>query len=117
MKRSIRKIRKTIRSNKGEMLLESIVSLLILSILLVSVAVTIQTALRITGISLQEAQETQETRINPLVLAQYTDSEATNITFTAGGILASHQVVFNLDGGILAFSPPLNPDDTGVGGP
>jgi len=112
MKISIQTIKKIFRSNKGETLVESIVSLLILSILLLAVTTMIQTALRMTSASAQKARGVQEDTVNPVILADYRDSENdVAITFEATAIEgeynieAKHNVVFNQDGGLIAFSP------------
>jgi len=112
MKISIQTIKKIFRSNKGETLVESIVSLLILSVLLLAVTTMIQTALRMTSASAQKARGMQEDTVNPVILADYRDSENdVAITFEATAIEgehnieAKHNVVFNQDGGLIAFSP------------
>lgn len=107
MKILIQRIKRIIRSNKGETIVESIVSLLILSILLLAVTTIIQTALRMTSVSIQNAKETQDL-FNIVAKAEYSDSEPAEITFSASdiNISATHHIIFNKDDGIIAFSPP-----------
>lgn len=112
MKMWIRRIKKIIRSNKGETLMETIVSLIILSILLLAVTTMIQTALRMTSISIQNAEGTQD-NVNFVILSEYTLSEYSDsgelaeITFTVSGmgISASHDIILNKEGNIIAFTP------------
>lgn len=118
MKMWIQKTKKIIRSNKGETLVESIVSLLVLSILLFAVTTMIQTALRITSASTQTAKGIQDT-LNIVIRSEYSDSVPDQITFTASGfgISATHDIILNKDGGIIAFAPPeapAPPEEQGV---
>ena len=105
MKRLICKSKKIINSNKGESIIESVTALLVLSILLISITMMIQTSLKMTGSSIQNANETQEKDINPLMVSEYNSSEEISITFTAAGIEAGHKVIFNKDNEIRAFAP------------
>lgn len=119
MKILIQRIKKIIRSNKGETIVESIVSLLILSILMLAVTTIIQTALKMTSVSIQNAKETQDV-LNIIAQAEYSDSEPAEITFSASdiSISATHNTILNKDGGIIAFSPPKSsaePEEHEVG--
>lgn len=100
------RINKIICLNKGETLVESVVSLLVLSLLLLVVTATIQTALRMTSVSLQKVKETQDV-LNAVARSEYSESELAEITFSASGlgISAKHNIVLNKDGGIIAFAP------------
>lgn len=109
MKTLIQRIKKTIRSNKGETIMEGIVSLLVLSILLLVVTTMIQTALRMTSVSIQNAKESQDV-FNDVALSEYSDSESAEITFSFSfsgtSMSAAHDIIVNKDGGIIAFAPP-----------
>ena len=107
MKESLQRIKKNITDSKGETLMESIISLLILSVLLVAVATMIQAALGLTNSLTQRANSTQEDTINPVILTDYSNSITNSIIFFAedGSISAAHDVlVFNEDG-LVGFSP------------
>jgi len=117
MKKWVLKTKNILRSKRGETLMESIVSLLILTILLTAVGMMIQTALNMTLISTQNAREMQHDIANPTIRALYAtgSTDDTEIIFSSpeigAGFTASHEVVI-FDGGIIAFSPP-----EGAGGP
>ncbi len=103
MKKLIHEIERKIRSKKGETLIESLVSILILTLLSLAVAVAVQSALNITGDSLKRAQETQD-KVNAVIHAA--SGTAGTITFEdSNGITAHHTVtIYNTDG-ITAFYP------------
>jgi len=106
MRKWIHKIEKNIVSKRGETLAESIVSLLIFAILMLSVTMMIQTALRTTARSTRAAREAQD-HINLVILSKY--DEETDITFSyeiAGETKSvRHRVRFNESGGIIGFTP------------
>lgn len=109
----IRGIKKILRSQKGELLVESLVSLAILSILLTTVTAMVQFSLRVTYNTTQNAMAQQEDILNPIIWTDYDGSSPTvtaaKITFTetlvTDGIEAFHDVYFNTDGGFIAFTP------------
>ncbi len=103
MKKLIHKAEQKIRSKKGETLAESLVSILILTLLSLAVMVSVQGALKITGDSLKRAQETQE-KVNAAIHSA--SGTSGTITFAdSHGISAHHTVtIYNTDG-ILAFDP------------
>ena len=128
MKKWLRTIKKTIRSSRGEMIIETVVSLLILAILLGAVTGMIQTSLRLTGEWTREATLAQQETFNPTVMELY-DDDAIEISFTAAPILgaggvvvvpvppaaaglvdAAHDVIprWNEEDGIFAFTPDNN---------
>lgn len=109
MNRLLRKIKKRIRSKKGETLIESLASVLVLTVLSLGVAASIQVALKITGDSLEKAEITQG-EVNSVVSGASGEPGST-ITFTGAEITASHKVSLYNDGGIIAFYPE------GAGGP
>ena len=85
-------------SNKGETLVESIISILVFSVLMVTIAITIQAALRITGLSADAANQAQET-VNTTIEGVYINPA--NVTFT-----------FNYE--IITAEPPAVPPDTTI---
>jgi len=60
-------IKKRLRSNRGETLVEAIVSILLLAILMTTVTLMIQTSLRLTANSMQDAERVQNDLFNPAV--------------------------------------------------
>ena len=93
--------------------MESIVSMLVLSVLLAAITMMILTALKFTSTLTQRATEMQEDTINPAILSDY-GSPPTEIRFTAASdapeaaskISAKHNVnVYDNDDGIIAFAP------------
>lgn len=124
MKKWIDKFIKILHQNKGETLMEIIVSLFVLSILLLVVTTMIQTALRMTSALTQSAKETQESVMNPVMwsdytdIANYSDSNVVHITFSyeinGETKIARHEVEFNVVDGVIAFSPRKNSDASEV---
>ena len=108
----IRRAKKIFRSKKGETLMESIVSMLVLSVLLAAITMMILTALKFTNTLTQRATTMQEEKINPAVLLSKTTGSG-EITFTAASdapdaatdISAKHNVRVYDDDGIIAFAP------------
>jgi len=108
-----RRIKELIGSDRGETLVESIVSVFIMGILFTTIAMMIVTSFRMTNTSVERAEENQEEFVNPLVLTEFA-GDIIDITFMIGGIdgiIATHQVVFSAENGILAFSPDLEEDE------
>ena len=85
MKESTRNFRKIIGSNRGEMLLESIISIMVFSILILGVTFMVDTALRITKSAVKVANEQTET-MNRLVLHQYEPSPAAGTPWGSGSL-------------------------------
>ena len=103
----LHKFKFIIQSKKGESLVESIISIMIFSLLLVTIALTIQTALRISTITSEDANRLQRTA-NELIAGQFDDAVIGTISFTSTGgvtINSSHQVVFANVDGLRAFHP------------
>ena len=112
MKSLILRIKKVLRTNKGETLMEAIVSILLLAILLTTITAMIRSSLNMTANIMQEAQRVQEELINPAFLATIDpanlDADEVSFTFTASSIVmtASHDVlVFDNTDNISAFYP------------
>ena len=107
-------VKSIIKSKNGETLVESVISLLIFSFLLLTITLTIQTALRITSISTQAAYRAQN-EINEIVAGFYPTPSSGTITFSfeAGAGVgvpgeasdASHNVIINNVPGQRAFRP------------
>jgi len=86
--------------------MESVASFLILSIVLAAITMMIQTSLKITATSTQNAGVMQEGTVNPVILSAYKKSEPVRVTFSNNaGISATHDVTLNTDEGIIAFYP------------
>ncbi|MCL2084512.1 MAG: hypothetical protein FWH06_04545 [Oscillospiraceae bacterium] len=83
-----------LKSNKGESLMEILVSFFLLTTLLLALMVIIRSAKDITKITIENANETQQEAINPVVLLDYDDIAATNIK--AGRI--TFQLSIDIDG-------------------
>jgi len=102
-------IKKIFRSKRGFTIMETIVSLLILSILLTTIFTIIRFSTSLTSDSIIRAKESQD-RFNALVLEDYDElpeSALSTITFTSDDaeIEASHDViVYDVDG-VVAFAP------------
>ena len=103
------------KSNRGETVIESIISMIILSILLVSVAMILQTAIKMTERSLEMAESSQEGLANQLILDEY-EEEDDDVDFNISAkdatidIDATHKVTLNIaSDDIIAFYP--NEDD------
>jgi len=108
------KIKKAIRSKRGESLMEAIVSLLILGILMTTIVSVIRFSMVMTGNSIREATTTQND-MNDIRLENLgASSSLVLLTFTANGynlIEASHDINFHAENNIVAFYP------VGNGGP
>jgi len=111
MKKRILKIKRILRSNAGETIMESIASLLVLAILLMAVTMMIQTSLRMTAASNVSATESQAGTVNSAILGIFS-GKGKDIVFSAPGgeISAAHTVNFTNDDGIIAFIP-LTPEE------
>jgi len=119
MKSLIGKAKELILNNKGEMLMEAIVSVLLLSILLVIIATMIQTSRNMTARSMDEASLLQEMLLNPTTQASdnindFGDEDDREmefrdgiITFQIPGFVAStHDIqIYDNNGIIIAFVP------------
>jgi Tfp pilus assembly protein PilV len=112
------KIKKLLLSKKGESLIESLVSIIIFSLLIVTITLTIATALRITAQATGDARLAQEA-VNDIIAGRATgtpnevtfsftytfttpdeeNGETTNRTSTA-----THDVNINTTQGRLAFA-------------
>jgi len=106
----IGKVKKILTPKKGEMLMEAIVSILLFSILLVTVATMIQTSRNITANSMRDATDFQEGRLNRAIIA--TDDELNLvpgvITFTSAlaSMHSEHDVrIYDNDDFIVAVFP------------
>ena len=105
----ILKIKKIIKSNSGETLLEGIISIFVLTVLLAAVTMMIMTSLGMTRMLTENAEEAQESA-NDAILVGYSGA-GTNLKITfkstnTNDIIAEHNVVFyRSDDGTVAFSP------------
>jgi len=126
MKSLILKINKQLRSTQGETLVEAIVSILLLAILLTTIAAMINTSMRMTSNSMQEARLVQQGALNPAFLGETSSANIIELTITPLtlpiNINAKHDVQMfdstapEVPQNILAFYPVLNqfpPDEPG----
>ncbi|MCL2538700.1 MAG: hypothetical protein FWE66_00015 [Oscillospiraceae bacterium] len=105
MKKLIRRTCDILRSKGGETIMESVVSMLVFSVLLVAVSAMVHTALTMILGSVRSAGIMQEQTINPVILSEYTETGAsTTLTFTCDGFSAWHEVIMS-DSDVLAFIP------------
>jgi Tfp pilus assembly protein PilV len=68
MKQLTNQVNRLLHSNRGETLLESIVSMFILSIFVVTITTMLITAMRITNNSTVNAKAIQDVSINPMIV-------------------------------------------------
>jgi len=106
----MKRLRQRLFSNKGELLAETIVSMLILVILLALVTNVIQHALIMIGRSIQTGKDVQEQQVNPAILVEYRTSPqpptTPTITFEIAGLVDITHIILVDDGGLpVAFSP------------
>ena len=98
-----------IKNNRGEALIETIVSILIFTILMLTVSSTLNTALRITNSSTKTEARIQENVVNHLTLYKYSGDGNTRIVFSCSDsdidINATHSIKLNNASGITAFAP------------
>jgi len=113
MKSLIIRIKKALRSKRGEMLMEAIVSIILLVILLTTITAMIATSRRLTANSMVEAREMQEETLIPVTNATHTGFEQdVTIEITAVDpsidLEAEHTVSFFNNGqGLVAFFPEV----------
>ena len=94
MKSLMFKIKKRLRSNRGETLVEAIISILLLAILMTTVTLMIQTSLRLTANSMQDAERIQNETFNPAIFNNHGDDDLSDGTIT---FLYSYRPVGALD--------------------
>ncbi|MCL1819030.1 MAG: hypothetical protein FWG36_00065 [Oscillospiraceae bacterium] len=109
MKKPKRKAGKILRSSRGETLIESIASLVMLTVLLLTVSVMLASAMKMTSVSTQDSIKMQEEEVNPVLMSDYSNINAriSVITFRSpnSGIHSSHQVTLIEEYNVLAFVP------------
>jgi len=106
MKRLINKMTMILTGKKGESLVESMVSLLILSILLLSISMIIITSRRIIANSTADATETQN-KANKALLEKYDDANPVELILKDPdkGIHVEIPVRLSDDDTFISFSP------------
>jgi hypothetical protein len=125
MKRLIHKTHTLLRSSRGETILETVVALLILTILMTSVTMIVRTAVTITRMSI-DSSERNQTLNNDLVgdAASVEDAEGNTVAASTGDFTitissidadpstsavepleAEHEVNYISVGGFTVFSP------------
>ena len=111
MKKMMESLKRILLKNKGEMLIEAIVSILLLAILLTTVTAMIMASRRMTARSMVDARTMQEETFNPTTL-RGPGSRAGTIRFTsvARVINVTHNVLIYEDDNIInAFYPTPPP--------
>jgi Tfp pilus assembly protein PilV len=113
------KILLTLKNKRGESLMESIVSILVFSILMAAVTTTVVVSLRITGTAIREAQDMQAAANDAMMgidmgaggVPRSNADRTRTITFTvAGGTDTIDITVFETrNGDFIAFEPMLSP--------
>ena len=105
--------RRPLRSRKGETLLETVISFLLLAVLLMGVSFMTETALRITRASTDSARATQQEVVNPLLrrdAGRFAPGATVEFSFPGTGLeKVSHPVRLYQDNGLIAFIP--DPDE------
>ncbi|MCL2696983.1 MAG: hypothetical protein FWE74_02740 [Oscillospiraceae bacterium] len=91
----VKKVKERLTSNRGELIAETIMSFLVLSILVAAVFLIMSQAMAMTSDSARRAITSQEDEVNPSVLRTYVHSETVRIHFNGGGIQATHTIDFN----------------------
>jgi competence protein ComGC len=105
MKEAIKAFRARLFKNKGETLIETLISLFLLTILFGAVANVIILSLRITQNSISRGKEIQEQFVNDTTRVVYAvPGNEDIITFSGSIIDASHDIYFFNDN-IIAFTP------------
>lgn len=102
---------KNITQNSGELLVETIISIALLSVLLLAVITIIQSSRSVLSTSIQNAKTFQEDVVNQAILVSYSDGTSTEIEFQYSYYIggerkdksATHDIIY--DDGIKAFSP------------
>jgi uncharacterized protein (UPF0333 family) len=91
---------KKFTSKKGELVIETAISFLILAILVTAVFMVLSRAMSMTSASARRAKLSQESEVNPAILMDFANDEITTIEFRIGGatgtIITSHTVRFNV---------------------
>jgi hypothetical protein len=101
------RIKKRLISNRGELLAETLVSMILLVLLLAIVTSVIQQSLAMINRSIQRGREIQENEVNPAILIEYRNPSTTStFSITIAGISTSHSIYFD-DGDMVAFSPEV----------
>lgn len=106
MKKLINKIKTVFADTRGESLVESIASILIFTILMVTATMMIKTSFRITGNSTVDAGYKQNI-VNKTVFQRYDNASAPDLILRddTNGIKVIIPVDLSSDGNFTAFSP------------
>jgi len=111
MKSLILKENNKLRSEKGETLIEAIVSILILAILLTTIVAMIGTSRRITANTMIEARGTQDGVMNPVTLASPDLYVSEVLTLRSDLIVTDVYPVNELSHPVNVFDSDLVDDD------
>jgi len=112
MKKLVKKVLAILNSKNGESLMESLVSILVFTILVAAVTMMILLSLRITRSSTEAANESQE-EVNSLIsgtdgAGDSITSESGSVGLTIDGITIEIPVTVSRSGNYTAFEPNLN---------
>ena len=99
MKLLMSMIKKRLCSKRGETLVEAIISILLLTILMTTVTAMIQTSLRMTVRSMDDARHLQESVFNQAVYGEFTESSQGILLLSINdlGIDIQHDIIINDD--------------------
>jgi Tfp pilus assembly protein PilV len=112
-------IKQKTRTSKGESLIETIASLLLLTIIFASITSMVQVSIKYSDTATQRARENQEA-VNPVVLQERDDDDdvaTTRIFFVYDDpdglfhINVSYTVDYFSDSGFVSFTPNLDYED------
>lgn len=116
MRGSLKGLANSLRSERGESIMEVVVSILIFSILMTTALAVVRTSLIITGNRIFEATESQEnvnsfivnddrlTRLGGIITFTFTDIDGYEVE-------SYHDIVLSPVGDILVFRPPSPPHE------
>lgn len=103
-KKIMSRLKSALKNKKGELLIESILSLMIFALMLLAVTVMVTTSLNITRISAEQATQRQEI-LNKGITGELVDKQDDTLIISGGGIDVSVSVEGMNKEGYLAFIP------------
>jgi uncharacterized oligopeptide transporter (OPT) family protein len=88
---------KRLTSNKGELIVETLISFLVLAILITTVFLVLNRAISMTTDTARSARISQEGEVNPVMMGVFANEVDTQITFAGPGIMVNHPIIFNTE--------------------
>jgi len=105
MRKTADRLRAELSSRGGETLVETVISLLIFTVVMLAVTYMLTTSLRLVN-KAQETARLLQDRDNAVAAGDYTGSAGTvAFTIDALGVTSSHGAVVKSENGICAFRP------------